>query len=117
MQEVIRQNGRFTICSLRKLPKHGLAQPVSVFVDPVLHHINLIPFGAEDPIPPMPLHPEVQDYNKLLPIFFADLFGDKADHHCLYRELVFDFMAHELRHHTTESLAGPSVLISIGQYI
>ena len=59
----------------------------------------------------MPLHPEVQKFEQLLPTLFADLFGEKADHQCMYRELVFDFMVHELQHHTTESLAGPSVLL------
>ena len=85
---------------------------MSIFIYHILYLINLIPFGPEDPVPPMPLHSGVQDYEQLLPTLFADLFGEEADHQCLYRELVFDFMAHELQNHTTERLAGLSVLLT-----
>lgn len=54
----------------------------------------------------MPLNAEGQDFNHLLSDKFPDLFGPTADHHCEYREHLFQLVAADLQQSSTQKLAG-----------
>jgi hypothetical protein len=59
-----------------------------------------------NPLPPKPLSSEVQDFNRVLSDKFPKLFGPKADHHCQYREHLFQLVAADLQQSSTQKVAG-----------
>ena len=61
---------------------------------------------AGDPLPPMPPTSELQDFKRVLGGKFPDLFGPMADHHCQYREHLFQLVAADLQQASTQKLAG-----------
>jgi hypothetical protein len=54
----------------------------------------------------MPLSAKVRDFNRLLSDKFPELFGPDVDHHCQYREHLFQLIAADLQQDSTQKLAG-----------
>jgi hypothetical protein len=63
-------------------------------------------FLAANPLPPKPLHTKAKDLDTILPILFPDWFGPNANHECVYRDLLFEFIKFDLPERTTANLAG-----------